>query len=112
MTIHIESLEISCIIGLLDFERESEQKVVLDVEIEYLYDKEDSFINYANVVDLIEVHLRKEKYELLEEALLGIKILLFEKYHLIESLKVRIKKPNIMPNCIVGLSHTWINEIL
>jgi len=46
MTIHIESLKIDAIIGLLDFEREYEQRVIVDIEADYAYNRQ-SFINFV-----------------------------------------------------------------
>jgi len=108
MRIHIDALEISCIIGLLDFERETEQKVLLDVEIDYIYG-EGSFLDYSKVASDIEQHLREKKYLLLEEALLGIKTLLFTHFPAIEMLGIKLSKPDILPQCSVGLSGKWTN---
>jgi len=111
MRIHIESLEISCIIGLLDFEREAEQKVVLDIEIDYIY-TEDLFLDYSKIVEKIETHLKKEKYLLLEDALLGTKVLLFKYFTSIERLKLKIAKPDILSQCSLALSDEWSNKPL
>ena len=108
MRIHIDDLEISCIIGLLDFEREIEQRVLLTIEIEYPY-TDSHFIDYSLVALEVEKHLKKSKYTLLEESLSGIKTLLFQHFPSIETLKVKISKPDILPSCSVGLSASWIN---
>ncbi len=110
MKIHIDTLEVYCIIGLMDFEREVEQKVLLDVEILYTY-KEGSFLDYSKLADQIIQHLKKEKYLLLEEALIGIKALLFKHYPVIEELKLKLSKPNILPHCSVGLSEAWSRSL-
>ncbi|NKQ40512.1 MAG: dihydroneopterin aldolase [Sulfurovum sp.] len=112
MRIHIENLKINCIIGLLDFEREIEQRVILDIKIDYSY-MEGQFLDYSSIASNIENHLKKTKYELLESSLIGIKTLLFEKYDTIEKLAIKISKPDILDNCSVGLSDTWdINTLL
>ena len=108
MRIHIDALEISCIIGLLDFEREAEQKVLLDIEIDYIYG-EGNFLDYSKVASDIGQHLREERYLLLEEALLGIKTLLFTHFPAIERLSIKLSKPDILPQCSVGLSGKWTN---
>ncbi len=108
MRIHIDDLEIFCIIGLLDFEREKEQRVLLAIEIEYTY-TDSYFIDYSTIIYEIESHLKKSKYKLLEEALWGIKTLLFEKYTTIETLLIKITKPDILPSCNVGISKYWVN---
>ncbi len=106
MTIHIESLQIDAIIGMLDFEREREQRVSIDLEAVYTYNQK-SFINYADLAEMIEKRIREERYLLLEEALLDLKEKISEAYPAIETLKLKISKPDILKNCSVALSHTW-----
>ena len=70
MQIHIEALTFETIIGLLDFERDRPQRVIVDLVASYDYANED-FIDYADMVLLIQTELYEKKYALLEEALLG-----------------------------------------
>ena len=106
MTIHIESLQVDAIIGLLDFEREHEQRVCINLEAVYTYGQK-SFINYADLAELIENQIKKECYLLLEEALLDLKKKISETYPAIETLKLKIAKPDILKNCSVAVSHIW-----
>ncbi len=106
MTIHIEALEFDVIIGLLDFERDRPQRVIIDLEASYDY-RDEYFINYADMVFLIQKELKEKRYKLLEEALLGIKALLCEIYPHIQTLRLKISKPDIVPQCSVALSHFW-----
>jgi dihydroneopterin aldolase len=106
MTIHIEALEFDVIIGLLDFEREKPQRVIIDLEASYTYEN-GTFINYADMVFLIEKELKDREYELLEEALLGLKEILCTTYPKLQRLMLKISKPNILSQCTVALSHTW-----
>jgi len=107
MTIHIEALTLDVIIGLLDFEREHTQKVIIDLEAAYSY-TEEHFIDYADIVILIEEELKKKRYELLEEALLGLKNRIASIYPQIETLSLKITKPDILPLCHVALSEQWV----
>ncbi len=106
MTIHIETLAIDVIIGLLDFERERTQRVVIDLEASYDYTP-DMFIDYADIVLLMENELKEKRYTLLEDALLGLHDAICTAYTQIRTLKVKITKPDILPHCRVGLSHEW-----
>ena len=106
MTIHIESLRVDAIIGLLDFEREMKQRIFIDLEALYDY-SDNSFINYADLAELIEMRIRKECYFLLEEALLDLKKIITEAYPSIEKLNLKISKPDILENCAVALSDRW-----
>ena len=106
MTIHIDSLEFDVIIGLLDFERDRPQRVIIDLEASYNYSSEN-FINYADIVSLIQKELKEKRYELLEEALLGLKNILYLDYPQLTMLKLKISKPDILPECSVALSNSW-----
>ena len=102
MTIHIEDLRFKCIIGLLDFERHTPQELIIDLKLEYDY--KDEFINYADLAVLIEKDLQAKKYELLETALMELINLIKQTFPLIQQLKLKITKPEILPNCRVSVS--------
>ena len=106
MLIHIETLTFETIIGLLDFERDRPQRVIVDLEASYDYAHEN-FIDYADMVILIQTELHEKKYELLEEALLGIKKRLFSTYPQLKTLTLKISKPDILAECTVALSNSW-----
>ncbi len=102
MTIHIEELRFKCIIGLLEKERHNPQEVIVDLELDYDYI--DTFINYADLAALIEVHLQEEKYELIETALNELFSTITTKFPTIKRLFIKISKPDILPNCRVSVS--------
>ena len=106
MTIHIEALTFDVIIGLLDFERDRPQRVIIDLEASYEYN-DGEFIDYADMVLLIQNELKEKRYELLEDALLGLKEVLYSSYPQIQSLFLKLSKPDILPQCTVSLSKTW-----
>ncbi len=106
MTISIESLQIDAIIGLLDFEREFEQRIIVDLEACYDF-KNDNFIDYALLADMIKRRLKTMRYRLLEEALLDLEKTILETYPTLTTLKLKISKPDILKNCTVALSHNW-----
>lgn len=106
MTIHIEDLTFDVIIGLLDFERDKPQRVIINLEASYDY-SDDQFIDYADIVLLVKDKLKVERYTLLENALLGIKEILHTTYPHIETLSIKISKPDIITECTVSLSKTW-----
>ncbi|HEY9129512.1 MAG TPA: dihydroneopterin aldolase [Sulfurovum sp.] len=106
MTIHIEDLTFDVIIGLLDFERDRPQRIIINLEASYEY-VEGQFIDYADMVLLIQNELKEKRYELLEDALTGLKELLSTTYPELQSLFLKISKPNILPQCTVSLSKTW-----
>jgi len=105
MTIHIEELKFQTIIGILDFERVTPQDVIINAEIDYLY--EDEFINYAELVSSIKSIMKKEKFLLIEDALAELSIKLKKEFSKIDILKLKITKPSILPDCKVSLSNTY-----
>ncbi|SFV70649.1 Dihydroneopterin aldolase [hydrothermal vent metagenome] len=105
MIIHIEDLKFQCIIGILDFEREQEQDVIINLEIDYIYNTD--FLNYADVATLLQNRMKKEQFLLLEEALEDLSSLLKKNFSNIISLNLKITKPSILPNCRVSLSNFY-----
>ena len=105
MTIFIQNLSFKAILGILDFERTTPQSIEVDCEIKYSYKKEEScFIDYTEVASLIESTMKSEKFFLIEDAIEKLFQLLKVKFPQIESIKLTIYKPDIMPNCRVSVS--------
>ena len=108
MTIHIEQLSFEAIIGLLEFERHTPQRIIIDLKADYHYDeKKDFFINYAELSTLIEETMIKEQFKLLESALLKLESIITQKYNKISRLEIKITKPDILSNCRVAISKKW-----
>jgi len=105
MTIHIEDLKFQCIIGILDFEREKEQDVIINLEIDYIYN--NNFINYADVATLLQNRMKKEQFLLIEDALENLSSLLKKNFSNIISLNLKITKPSILPSCRVSVSNFY-----
>ena len=108
MRIHIEDLRFSCIIGILDFEREKEQDIIIHLTIDYTFTQE--FINYAEVVDFLKFQMKNEKFLLLEDALSSLSNNLKENFSLIENLFIKITKPSIIPDAMVSVSDFYTFE--
>jgi 7,8-dihydroneopterin aldolase/epimerase/oxygenase len=104
MKILIENLTFDTIIGILNHERLTPQTVQIDCIIDYHY-THNFFINYADVTQLLQKIMEKEKFELIEEALKELTKALKEAFPRIHSLTLTIRKPNILHNCSVGVSH-------
>lgn len=104
MKILIEDLEFEAILGILESERITPQKVSIRCTIEYAY-SEKEFINYAEVAGLIEKSMTTEKFFLIEEALDFVTKALKKSFPLIRELTLTIRKPNILSNCTVGVEH-------
>jgi dihydroneopterin aldolase len=104
MKVFIEQLTFDTIIGILPFERETKQRVVIDLSFDYQYDDEKKdFVDYSHVSRDIENMMNEKKFELIEEALLFIRSELTKKYP-ISNLDLKIQKPDILNNCRVSVS--------
>ncbi len=100
MTIRIEGLEFSAILGLLDFERETPQRVVVDAVADYTYE-EGAYVDYAEVARLIKETIEVGRFELAEDALEALFARLAKAFPRIETLHLRLCKPDILPHCRV-----------
>ncbi len=105
MQISIENLEFETIIGILDFERITKQKVRINCTIDYTYDRQ--FLDYALVTKHIQEQMLEQQFELIEEALLSLKSSLKREFPLILTLFLKISKPDIIANCEVSLSEIF-----
>ncbi|MDA3947493.1 MAG: dihydroneopterin aldolase [Helicobacteraceae bacterium] len=105
MQISIKDLEFETIIGNLDFERITKQRVRINCTIEYQYEKR--FLDYALITKHIEEQMINHEFELIEEAILSLKRSLKREFPLILSLFLKISKPDILANCEVSLSETF-----
>ena len=104
MTVTVTNLNFYAIIGLLEHERIAEQRVVVDCHIEYNYN-EGHYIDYAELVLLIENTVKVEQFELLEEALLHLEQIIQHQFPTIEVLDLHITKPDILHNATVSVGH-------
>ena len=103
LKVNIDDLTFNCIIGILDFERQKEQKVILNINFEYFFNEDGSnFIDYSKVALDVQNCMQNEKFKLLEDAIISIRKLLKSTYNM-KNLHVKITKPDILPNCIVSV---------
>ena len=105
MTIHIEDLKFQCIIGILDFERENTQEIIINFTCQYNYENE--YINYANIVNLLKKTMILNKFELIEDAILSLKSEIIKEFPLINSYSIKVTKPSILADCIVSVSDEY-----
>ncbi len=105
MTISIKQLTFETIIGILDHERITPQRVVIDCNIDYDYDRDKNFINYAVVAELIVSTMQQKKFELIETALEALIEEIHAKFSDAHTISLSITKPDILDNCEVCVSH-------
>ncbi len=102
-TIGIEELKISCIIGILPHERVEEQELILDLEIETDFSQLaqeqniEKTIDYADLADWLEMWIQEKKFLLLETLAEQASQEIFSRYHLAQTLRLKIRKPAAIP---------------
>ncbi len=93
-SIRIENLKIKAIIGILPQERLSEQNLIIDVQLDYLYD--GHYLDYLQVQKQIVSMLEKGQYGLLEDAINDIISQITRYFPQITAISVSLKKPDIL----------------
>ncbi|MEA3353955.1 MAG: dihydroneopterin aldolase [Campylobacterota bacterium] len=103
MKVFIEQLTFKTIIGILPFERVKKQRVVIDVSFNYDF-KNGHFVDYGKVAEDLKQTMKKEKFELIEDAIKTLHKKLTKKYK-IKNLLIKISKPDILKRCKVSVSN-------
>jgi dihydroneopterin aldolase len=108
MTVSIRELTFECIIGILDFERLTPQRVIVDATLTYTYASND-FLDYAAVAEHIKAEMKRRRFELIEEALVSLGQTIKSAFPAVSSLEISITKPDILPDCRVSVAKrvTW-----
>jgi len=105
MKVSIDSLTFKTIIGILPFERETKQKVILDISFSYKFTKgQKEFIDYSRVANMSKMIMKKEKFLLIEDAIIYLDRALTKEFK-IQKLKIKITKPDILKNCTVSVGN-------
>jgi dihydroneopterin aldolase len=101
LRIYVENFKFKTIVGILKFEREQEQDVVINLVIDYDY-IDGKFINYVDIRDLIKTTMISWKFELLEDALNHLVHLISQEFD-IQYVKLKITKPSILDDADVSV---------
>jgi len=106
LTIEI-NFECTTIIGLLDIEREIAQKILVELSISYPYTPGE-FIDYIKIKDFVCKKLKKEKYYLLEDAIINLAQSLKDTFKTITKVDIKLTKPTIINDGTVALKDSFI----
>jgi len=104
MRIDVRELTFECIIGILEAERTRPQRVIVDAVIDYDY-VPGAFLDYAAVAETVKAVMLAERFLLVETALLTLTDRLKTRFPAMRTLRLTIRKPDILPDCIVSVSH-------
>jgi dihydroneopterin aldolase len=101
ITLLIEKFEFETIIGVLESERIACQKVEVWAKVEIKYNK-NFLIDYTTICDVIKDSLQSKKFFILEDALLYISKKIANISPQICRVYLKILKPSILKNRVVG----------
>ena len=102
-SIVLYELCVNCIIGILDYERETPQDLFIDVDIQYDFQKAaqteniDETIDYTALAKSIENVLIEKKFFLIETAAEKLVDMIHQTWPMIHACKICIKKPQAVP---------------
>ena len=103
LTVYIDNLQFKTIIGILPFEREKKQLVIVNLSFDYIFDPNSSdFIDYSLVAKMVKKTMKKGRFKLIEDAILTIESKLEKKFNLL-NLSIKISKPTILKDCVVSV---------
>ncbi len=103
MIVEIKKLTFKCIIGILPYEREHKQKIVIDLKIS-CKDSDKIIIDYAKTSKFVKKVFKKQKFYTIEKSLLYLEEKLKQKYPEIKKIYMKVSKPNALKNCVAGIS--------
>jgi dihydroneopterin aldolase len=102
ITLVIEKLEFEAIIGLLESERQTPQRVEIWAKVGVDH-KKKSMVDYVLIRDVIQESVINEKFFTIEEALLKISKKIGKISPRITKVSLKILKPSILQNAVVGV---------
>ncbi|CZE50311.1 dihydroneopterin aldolase [Campylobacter geochelonis] len=97
ITVLVEELEFSTIIGLLDFERLTPQKVVISAKF-----RADEFMDYAKICQILEEDFNENKFLKVEDALEFFEVKFKRQFNSLKYFYMKIIKKEIIKNAKVG----------
>ncbi len=104
MKVFIDNLSFKAIIGILPFERVTKQRVIVNISFSYDFNSNDDFIDYSKVARMVKSTMKKEKFKLIEDAIIHLQSKLQKRFKL-SNLSIKITKPDILKDCVVSVSN-------
>ena len=102
-TISLVDLEITCIIGILPYERVKEQNILLDIDLDVDFgdssytDDINETIDYTNIAEMATQLAISKKYKLIESFCFDLTNLFLDTFKIIQKSNITVKKPNALP---------------
>ncbi|WP_104749512.1 dihydroneopterin aldolase [Helicobacter cynogastricus] len=102
MTLLIEDFHLNAIIGVQESEQEHPQPLIVNLEVDYYYSDLNPYLDYMDIMEVVQQQLSTMRYTLLEEALKGVSVQLKQRFPSIAKLTMSIKKPQACQSALVG----------
>ena len=102
--IHIEGLEVFALIGVYDWERDHQQRLIVDVELSAdlslaaQTDDVNNTLNYAQIAQGISHFSAKSDYKLIEALASNMAEWLLQTFPMLKSVRLKLSKPDILAN--------------
>jgi dihydroneopterin aldolase len=102
--IHIEGLEVFALIGVYDWEREHQQRLLVDVELSAdlslaaQTDNVDNTLNYAQIAQGISDFASKSQFKLIEALASHMVDWLLHSFPMLKIVRLKLSKPDILAN--------------
>ena len=102
--IHIEGLEVLALIGVYDWERKSQQRLIVDVELcadlsqAAKTDDVNATLNYAQIAQGISHFAEKSNFKLIEALASHMIDWLLQTFPRLKSVRLKLSKPDILAN--------------
>jgi dihydroneopterin aldolase len=102
--IHIEGLEVSALIGVYDWERKHQQRLIVDVELSAdlseaaLTDDVKYTLNYAQISQGISDFAAQSQFKLIEALASHMVDWLLQSFPNLKSVRLKLSKPDILAN--------------
>ena len=102
--IHIEGLEVLALIGVYDWEREHQQRLIVDIELSANLskaaqtDEVDNTLNYAEIAQGISDFAAKSDFKLIEALASHMVDWLLQSFPKLKKVRLKLSKPDILAN--------------
>jgi dihydroneopterin aldolase len=102
--IHIEGLEVFALIGVYDWEREHQQRLIVDVELSAdlslaaQTDDVENTLNYALIAQGISDFAEKSQFKLIEALASHMADWLLQSFPMLKTVRLKLSKPDILAN--------------
>ena len=102
-TIELDRLAVRCIVGILPFERVTEQDIFLDVSMDLDFapaaasEHVSDTVNYASLAESLSALVVERKFQLIETMAESCATLVLDTHDRVERVRVTVHKPAAVP---------------